>query len=116
MERWSAGSACSLGNRGRRIRLRHRPDIGREFRYNIISEHQRDGFELMVMGKASDRQQAHLCFSRLPGLARHLLCRMVDMISSEEFSIDILDDESVAGEAGITMARLGAANFGVWRA
>jgi hypothetical protein len=115
MGRWSAGSACSLSNRGRRSRLRRRPDIGRWFRYNI-SEHQRDGFDLMVMEKASDRQQARLCFRRLPELARHLLRQTVDRISSKEFSIDILDDEPVVGEAEVTMVRLGTANFGVWRA
>ena len=116
MGRWSAGSACSLSYRGRRSRLRRRPDIGRWFRYNIISEHQRDGFELMVMGKASDRQQARLRFSRLPELARHLLRQTVDTISSKEFSIDILENEPVAGEAEVKMVRLGTANFGVWRA
>jgi len=115
MGRWSAGSACSLSNRGWRSRLRRRPDIGREFRYNI-SEHQRDGFEFMVMGKASDRQQARLCFSRLAELARHLLRQTVDTISSKECSIDILENEPVAGEAEVTMVRLGTANFGVWRA
>jgi len=116
MGRWSAGSACSLGNRGRRSRLRHRPDIGHRFRYNIISEHQRDGFELMVMGKAGDRQQARLCFSRPPELARHLLRQTVDTISSKEFSIDVLDGEPVAGETEVMMVRLGTAHFGVWRA
>ena len=30
--------------------------------------------------------------------------------------MDILDDESIAGEAEFTMVRLGPANFGVWRA
>ncbi len=116
MGRWSAGSACSLRNRGRRSRLRRRPDIGREFRYNIISEYQRDGFDLMVMGKATDRQQARLCFSRLAELARHLLRQTVDTISSKECSIDILENEPVAGEAEVTMVRLGTENFGVWRA
>jgi len=68
------------------------------------------------MGKASDREQARLCFSRLPEVARHLFRQTVDTISSKEFSIDILDDEPVAGEAEVMMVRLGTVNFGVWRA
>ena len=68
------------------------------------------------MGKARDRQQARLSFNRLPELARHLVRQTVDTISSKEFSIDILEDDPVAGEADVRMVRLGTANFGVWRA
>ena len=68
------------------------------------------------MGKARGRQQARLCFSRRPELARHLIRQTVDTISSKEFSIEILDDEPVAGEAEVTVVRLGTAHFGVWRA
>ena len=32
-----------------------------------------------------------------------------------ELSMDTLDHEPVADEAGITKVRLGTANFGVWR-
>ena len=56
MGRWSAESAWSLNNRTRRSRLRRGPDIGRRFRYNI-SKLQKDGFALIVVGRACVPEQ-----------------------------------------------------------
>ena len=68
------------------------------------------------MREASDRQQLRFCFGRLPELARHLLRKTVDTISSRELSIDSLDEGPVAGESEVTIVSLGTAHFGVWRA
>ena len=68
------------------------------------------------MGRVSDPEQARLCFRRLRELARRPSRQLISTISWKEFSMDILDDEPIAGEAEATMVRLVLATFGVWRA
>ena len=106
------GSPCALTDRNR---FRHGPDIGRQFRYNI-SEIQRDGFALIVRGKASVPEETRPCFRRLHELARRLSRQAIGTISLKELSMGISYDDHVAVDEEATMVRLVSATFGVWRA